>query len=250
MRRMGVMAVALAATIAVGCNRSDNRAANDSTAVGTAGRDNANISSGDRDFVRDVATMNMAEIELSRTALQRSPSADVKKFAQMMVNDHPPAGDKLKAFASQHQIELPAQLDDKHRDLREKLAAKQGLDFDKEYADAMVDGHQDFVDKLESRIDKDTLSKWKAGRDSARDDINVNPNAASPNAANRAPAKPGTVNPDPDAKVVATAVTAERSDNPVTMGLNQWAAETYAVAFAHLEAAKALRDGVRKRSTN
>jgi len=246
MRRLGVMAVALAATIAVGCNRSDNRAANDSTAVGTAGRDNANISSGDRDFVRDAATMNMAEIELSRTALQRASGADVKKFAQMMVNDHPAAGDKLKAFASQHQIELPAQLDDEHRDLREKLAGKQGLEFDKEYADAMVDGHQDFVDKLESRIDKDTLSKWKAGRTATGDDMY----AANPNAANRAPAKPDTVNPDPDAKVEATAVTAERSDNPVTMGLNQWAAETYPVAFAHLEAAKALRDGVRKRSTN
>lgn len=249
MRRMGVMAMALAATIAVGCNSSDNRAANDSTAVGTAGRDNGNVSSGDRDFVRDVATMNMAEIELSRTALQRSASADVKKFAQMMVNDHPPAGDKLKAFASQHQIEVPAQLDEEHRELRDKLAAKQGLEFDREYADTMVDGHQDFVDKLESRIDKDTLSKWKAGRDTTRADVNE-PNVVNPNAANRAPAKPGAVNPDKDAEVEATAVTAERSDNPVTMGLNQWAAETYPVAFAHLEAAKALRDGVRKRSTN
>jgi putative membrane protein len=239
--------------IAVGCNSSDNRTAND-TAVGTAGRaDNANnnVSAGDRDFVRDVATMNMAEIELSRTALQRSASADVKKFAQMMVNDHPPAGDKLKAFASQHQIEVPAQLDEKHRDLREKLTAKQGLDFDKDYADAMVDGHQDFVDKLESRIDKDTLSKWKAGRDADRTDMSP----ANPNATNRSPAKPNAAertaaNRDNDAKVEATAVTAERSDNPVTMGLNQWAAETYAVAYAHLEAAKALQDGVRKRSTN
>lgn len=244
MRRMGVMAVALAAVIAVGCNSSDNKAANDSTAVGTAGRDNANISAGDRDFVRDVATMNMAEIELSRAALQRGAGADVKKFAQMMVNDHPAAGDKLKAFASQHQIEVPAQLDDKHRDLREKLMAKQGLDFDKDYADAMVDGHQDFVDKLESRIDKDTLSKWKAGRDGVRDDVTTR------NPAAKSPENHGGANPDKDAKVEATAVTAERSDNPVTMGLNQWAAETYPVAFAHLEAAKALRDGVRKRSTN
>jgi putative membrane protein len=242
MRRMGVMAVALAATIAVGCNRSDNRAANDSTAVGTAGRD-GNISSGDRDFVRDVANMNMAEIELSREALQRGAGADVKKFAQMMVNDHPAAGDKLKALATQHQIDVPAQLDDKHRDLREDLVKKQGLDFDKAYADAMVDGHQDFVDKLESRIDKDTLSKWKAGRDTAYDDKAARPTT-------RTPETHGGANPDKDARVEATAVTAERSDNPVTMGLNQWAADTYAVAFAHLEAAKALRDGVRKRSTN
>jgi putative membrane protein len=224
---MGVMAVALAAVVAVGCNSSDNRTANDSPTVGTAGRADNTVGNGDRDFIRDVATMNLAEIELSRTALQRGGSADVKKFAQMMVNDHPGAGDKLKAFASQHQIEVPAQLDEKHLDLREKLATKQALEFDKDYADAMVDSHQDFVDKLESRIDKDRLSQWKAGRNGDR-----------------------AANPHPEAKVEAALVTAERSDNPVTMGLNQWAAETYPVAYAHLEAAKALRDGVRKRSTN
>ena len=218
MRGMGVFAVALAATLVVGCNK-DNAARNDST-VGTAGRAD-NIRGADRDFVKDAAISNMAEIELSRTALDRSPSADVKKFAQMMVDDHPAAGDKLKAVAAQHNLDVPAGLDDKHRDLRDKIAGKQGLEFDKDYAEAMVDGHQAFVDKLEARIDKDTLSKWKAsfvGKDTA--------------------------------KVEAVAIAAEKSDSLTTFALNQWAAETYPVAYAHLEAAKALRDGVKKRSTD
>ena len=240
MRRLSVMAAALAAVVAVGCNSSDNRAANGS-AVGTAGRAENSVSSGDRDFVRDVAVMNMAEIELSRTALQKAAGADVKKFAQMMIDDHPPAGDKLKAVAAQHRIEVPAQLDDKHREHGEKLAAKQGLEFDKDYADAMVDGHQDFVDKLESRIDKDTLSKWRASRD------NTAHGTATGTAHGSATANPPA---NPDAKVEAAAVTAEKSDDPATMAINQWAAQTYPVAYAHLEAAKALRDGVKKRSTN
>jgi putative membrane protein len=227
MRRMGVMALALAATIAVGCNRSENRAA-DSPAVGTAGRADSSVSMGDRDLVRDVAHMNMAEVELSRNALQRASDVNVKKFAQMMVDDHTKAGDSLKTIAAQHNIELPLQLDDKHRDLGEKLSTKQGLEFDKEYADAMVDGHQDFVNKLESRIDRDTLSKWKAEYERRTGD-----------AKERA-----------EAEVKAVAVTAEKSDNPVTQALNQWAADTYPVAFAHLQAAKDMRDGVRKRSTN
>jgi putative membrane protein len=225
---MGVMAMALAAAMAVGCNNSGNRTANDTgAAVGTAGRDGA-VGIGDRDFIRDVATMNMAEIELSRTALQRAADGNVKKFAQMMVDDHTGAGDKLKAFASQHNVELPAQLDDKHRDIGEKLNAKQGLEYDKEYAEAMVQGHEDLVDKLESRIDKDTLSKWKADYER----------------------KTGDAKERTEAEVKATAVTAEKSDNPITQGLNQWAADTYPVAFAHLQAAKDMRDGVRKRSTN
>jgi putative membrane protein len=223
---MGVMALALAATIAVGCNRSENKAANDTTpgTAGTAGRADNGVSAGDRDFVRDVATMNMAELDLSRTALNRAADTNVKKFAQMMVDDHTAAGDKLKAVASQHNIEVPAQLDDKHQDKGQKISEKQGLEFDKAYADAMVDGHQDFVDKLESRIDKDTLSKWKARH------------------TNHATGE--------KAEVEATAVTAEKSDNPITQSINQWAAETYPVAYAHLQAAKDMRDGVRKRSTN
>ena len=227
MRRMGVMALALAATLAVGCNRSENKAA-DGSAVGTAGRAESGVSAGDRDFVKDVATLNMAEMELSRTALQRAADANVKKFAQMMVDDHTTAGDKLKAFATQHNIEFPAQLDDKHRDAGQKLNEKQGLDFDKDYADQMVQGHENFVDKLESRIDKDTLSKWKAEH-----------NRRTGDKAERS-----------DAEVKAVAVTAEKSDNPITQSLNQWAADTYPVAFAHLQAAKDMRDGVRKRSTN
>jgi len=217
---MGVMAVALAAVLAVGCNKTDKRAA-DNSAIGTAGRADNGVSAGDRDLVKDVSAMNMAEIELSQTALQKSASADVQKFAQMMVTDHTGAGDKLRTVASQHQIETAAQIDDKHRDLRDKLASKQGLDFDKDYMDAMVDGHNDLLDKLESRIDKDTLSKFKSsyvGKDTA--------------------------------KVEAVTVTAEKSDDPITMAINDWAAQTYPVAYAHREAAKALRDAVKKRSTN
>jgi len=219
MRGMGVFAVALAATLVAGCNK-ENAARNDST-VGTAGRVDGNVRDADRAFVKDAAIANMAEIELSRSALDRSPSADVKKFAQMMVDDHPAAADKLKALATQHNLEVPAELDDKHRDLREKLAAKQGLDFDKDYAEAMVEGHQAFTDKLEARIDRDTLSKWK--------ETFVGKNTA---------------------EVKAVAIAAEKSDNPITFALNQWAAETYPVAYAHLEAAKAMRDGVKKRSTD
>ena len=224
MKNAGFAVTALALALTVGCNK-DNGSTTSGTAngsaVGTAGRADSGVSSGDRDFVRDVATMNTAEIELAKLATARATGADVKQFAQMMVTDHNGAGEKLKMYASQHNIEVPAQLDDKHRDLSTNLAEKQGLEFDRAYADAMVDAHQDFVDKLESRIDKDTLSRATADNKNG-----------------------------PDASVKATAVSAEKSDNPNTMALNEWAAATYPVAYAHLQAAKDLRDGVRKRSTN
>jgi putative membrane protein len=219
MKNAGLAAAAFALALSLGCNR-DNASTTNGT-VGTAGRADSGISSGDRDFVRDVATMNMAEIEIARLASAQAAGADVKQFAQMMVTDHNGAGEKLKMYASQRNIEVPAQLDDKHRDLNKKLSEKQGLEFDRAYADAMVDAHQDFVNKLESRIDKDTLSRATVDNKNG-----------------------------PDARVKATTATAEKSDDPNTMALNEWAAATYPVAYAHLQAAKDLRDGVRKRSTN
>src|SRR3982751_107773 len=221
MKRTGLIAAAIALTLTAACNKDNtaNKNANGST-VGTAGRTDNSVSSGDRDFVRDVAAMNMAEIELGRLASQRAAGSEVKQFAQMVVTDHTQSGEKLKQFASQHGIEVPAQIEDKDRDLREKLSSKQGMDFDKEYADAMVDRHQALVDKLEARIDKNTITRGSSD----------NPNG-------------------PDGKVKAQAVLPEKSDDANTMALNEWAAATYPVAFAHMQAAKDLRDGVRKRST-
>jgi putative membrane protein len=228
MKRYGFLSVALAAALTVGCNSSDRKdtsAANPPAggAVGTAGSDN--VSSGDKDFVKDIASASIAEVELGRMALDKAVNPDVKKFAQMMVDDHTKANEELTTFASQNNIAVPSAPDDKHNDLRDKLAQKTGAEFDKDYMDAMVDGHQDVADKLESRIDKDTLTKYKA---EARD--------ASGNKV--------------DTKVEATAVTPEKSDNPVTMGLNSWAAKTYPVVRAHLDAAKKLQDTVKKRMTN
>ena len=168
---------------------------------------------------------NLAEIQLGQLAVERAMTPSVKKFGQMMVDDHTKANEELTAFASQNNIPVPSAPDDKHNDLRDKLAQKTGADFDKDYMDAMVDGHQDVVDKLESRIDKDTLSKYKAeAQDASGKKV--------------------------DTKVVATAVTPEKSDNPVTMGLNSWAAKSYPVVSAHLEAAKKVQDTVKKRMTN
>jgi predicted outer membrane protein len=176
--------------------------------------------------VHDVAIANMAEIDLGRLAVERGSTAETKQFAQMMVDDHTAAGDKLKTVATQYNIEIPAQVDDKHQGVHEKLAAKQALDFDKDYADKMVDGHQDFVDKLESRIDKTKLSDWKS---------------------KHASAVPGKV---AEEKGEAVAIIPEKSDNTITASINQWAADTYPTAWAHLQAAKDLQNNLKKRTTN
>ena len=227
MKRMCFLSLALTAALTVGCRGDDRsaRTANPETGkpVGTSGA--ADVSRADQDFVKDAVIAGMAEIELGRMAQQKGMNANVKKFGQMMIDDHTKAGNALKSIATENRIDVPAQVDDDHKDKAEKLAAKTGADFDRDYAEMMVDGHQAFIDKLESRIDKDTLSKWKAEHQ-------------EPATGKKVESKGETV-----------VVMAEKSDNPVTFRLNQWAADTYPRAFAHLQAAKDLQKGVARRTT-
>jgi hypothetical protein len=139
-----------------------------------------------------------------------------------MVDDHTKARDSLDAVASKHKLLTTALLDDKHRDLKEKLSGLKGAEFDRQYMEAMVDGHKDVLDKLEARVDKEKLADWKTQMKDAL-------------TAKREPA------------AAAVTVTPERSDDPITMDLNQWAADSYPVVARHLDRANTINDTLKKR---
>ena len=223
MKRGCFLSVALVAAMAAGgCGRDDRSAAvkpaGNPAPVGTSGTPKEDdVRRGDSNFMKDVVFANRAELNMARMAAERGSTPSVKKFAQMMITDHTKAVLALETLAKQHQLEFPVDEDKDHQEQGQKLAARQGLDFDRDYADMMVDGHQAMVDKLESRIDKDTLAAWKTRH--------VDPASGKKT----------------EAKGEALTVTPEKTDNPVTSGLDQWAAETYPVAFAHLQAARICR---------
>jgi len=102
-------------------------------------------------FVNDMAIAGMAEVELGRMAADRAASADVKAFGQMMVTDHSKANDELKQAAAQLNIQPTTQLDQKHRDLADRLSKLKGAEFDREYMTAMVQGHEEVLGKLRQR---------------------------------------------------------------------------------------------------
>lgn len=225
MRCAGYWAMVLVAAMGAGCNRSttsDVARDKDDKAIGTAGDvDRNRPTDGDQQFISDLAIAGMAEVKLGMLASETSRNAEVKKFGQMMVADHTKAGDALKTVAMGHAIVVPVDIDAKHRDLYDKLAKLQGAEFDREYMAAMVDGHGDVVDKLESRIDRDNLTDWKTkmadwleGRSTTHLETLV--------------------------------VTPEHSDNAASMAINQWAADAYPTVQGHLVAAKALKTTIDK----
>ena len=104
-------------------------------------------------FINDMTIVGLTEVQLGKLATERAASADVKAFGQMMVKDHSQAGDELKKVASQLKIQPPTQLDQKHKDLVDKLSKLQGAEFDREYVNAMVQGHQEVLGKVRARVE-------------------------------------------------------------------------------------------------
>jgi putative membrane protein len=198
--------------LVAGCNTSDRSAAEPDTPP-QPDRGHGVVTD-DAGFVHDIAIANMAEIALGKMAAERSSNAQIKVFGRMMVTDHTAAGEKLAAVASRHNMTVPAQLDQKHIDLLGRLSTLQGPEFDRAYMDAMVDGHVDVHDKLQSRVDKSSVADFSA---------KMGDRIAG--------------EPVPEASIT---VRPEKSDNPVTASVNQWAAETFPTVHKHLSDARQL----------
>ncbi|HYJ94571.1 MAG TPA: DUF4142 domain-containing protein [Vicinamibacterales bacterium] len=105
-------------------------------------------------FVKDLTIAGLAEVQLGKLAAERGASPDVKSFGQMMVKDHTQAANELKPIAMQLNVQQPTQVDQKHKDLADKLSKLQGSEFDREYINAMVMGHEEVAAKLRTRGEK------------------------------------------------------------------------------------------------
>ena len=226
MSRARLLCVMVATVLICGCSKNEVAKPEPST-VGTGGA-GADVKSDD-DFIKDVAAKNMAEIELSRMALTKTTNANIKIFAQQLIDDHGAAAEKLKSVVAAHSIAWPNQLDDKHRETANELAKKQGVDFEREYLKAMIEGHQDLAAKLESRLDVQSLAAWKTA------------------AAGRTQSQ---ALPQPNADMRDVAVRPNQGGSEITTKINQWAADTYPVTHKHLDNARALENEVKKGSTD
>jgi len=100
----------------------------------------------DREFMEKAAKMSMSEAAISRVAVARTTNPEVRRFAQMMVQDHESAMKHLTELASTRGVALPAK--DPTPEKWEKRDAK---DFDKAYLDQMIDDHEKAVKLFEKQ---------------------------------------------------------------------------------------------------
>ncbi|NMZ81258.1 DUF4142 domain-containing protein [Pseudomonas mandelii] len=129
-----------------------------STSMGTAFAATSN------DFVDNAAAGGIAEIETSRLALEKSSSADIKKFANMMITDHSKANDELAALAKKNDIEVPDETT-LVKKAKEKILDMRDESFDAAYANNQVKAHEDTIKLFEKQANTVTDDKVKGATD-------------------------------------------------------------------------------------
>jgi len=102
----------------------------------------------ERRFVNKAADHGKTELALAELATQQASNAEVKSFAQKLIEDHKMVNDELTSLAGQKNVKLDD--DDPQEDRHYKrLAKKSGMEFDQEFVEMMVDMHEDDVKMFE-----------------------------------------------------------------------------------------------------
>ena len=119
-------------------------AAKDAVA-GAVGTVNAVLTTSTPSFVQAVAMGDMYEIEASKIAVTRARSADVKTFAQGMIDAHAGTTKALKA-ALMHagmNIPMPTDFDARHKGLLDDLKGAKAEDFDGRFIAQQENAHNE-----------------------------------------------------------------------------------------------------------
>ena len=128
MKFMAFAVLASAALMASGTASAQQEKEKQSGATSASQKSDKVGSNTDANRLKDLAQANMAEIEAGKLAAQKAQGAEVKKFAQRMVDDHSKQLEVIKKLAQAKAIELPTAPDAKHEGAMKKLQSASGED--------------------------------------------------------------------------------------------------------------------------
>jgi len=172
--------LALALVIA-GCNKNENvsEATNSATAdAGNFASDTGNAISNAADGVKEALTptptgqefadtaakSDAFEIASAKLAKEKAASADIKRFAAMMIEDHTASTTKVKKAAGEASPKITPDptLTDSQNGKLDDLRKLSGGEFDKEYASQQVDAHQSALSLMTDYADHGDVASLKA----------------------------------------------------------------------------------------
>jgi putative membrane protein len=131
------------------------RAQSSTAPATTKAEDASKLDRSDCKMLEDLAQGNMAEVDAGKMALEKSQNAEVKKFAQQMVDDHTKALGEVQALATAKNVTLPDGAGAMAKTKATALKALSGSLFDKEYAKRAGVGDHESTVKLLQKMQKD-----------------------------------------------------------------------------------------------
>lgn len=117
----------------------------------------------DKDFVTSAERGGKAEVEVAQDALTHATNADVKAFAQKLVDDHTKANEELTQFGTSHGLTAASEIEGKMKEAKERLMKLTGKNFDQAFVKQMIDDHTETIKAFEDESAKGTdadLKSW------------------------------------------------------------------------------------------
>lgn len=106
------------------------------------------------EFVEYAASSGRMEMQMSKLALENAESNEVKELAQMILNDHERADNKLQELGQQNNWHIPTGMFDEHKQMIAQLNSSDKSGFDKRYLQHMLKGHAQAIAIFEQVAEK------------------------------------------------------------------------------------------------
>jgi len=141
------------------CNNTGNGAVSKAQIANDTRIDTLAISPGgilkaenDANFLIFAADVGSFEVQAGKLASHKSHNASVKRFADLMIKDHSAVNLEVDSLAAQKSVTLPTGLSNALKNEFAKLDTLTGKNFDIEYANFNVKGHQKVISRFEAVI--------------------------------------------------------------------------------------------------
>ena len=109
-------------------------------------------------FVAKVIDCNVSEKDFAEKAAKSADSADVRKYAQRLIDDHTKLNARATALARDLKIGVVTGTSKEHKEALLKLTTSTGRDFDRAFVRHMVKGHEEAIKMFETQA-KGTTNK-------------------------------------------------------------------------------------------
>ena len=143
-----------------GCAQTQRAA--DTTVAAAKAQVNPTLSTTDATFMTEATRGGLAEVQLGQLTQRNGHSAAVKRFGQRMIEDHGRANQQMLALAQRKEITPPSTMGAEQQRIYDDLAKLRGNAFDRAYARAMVQDHEEDLRAFQNEAQNGTDPDVKA----------------------------------------------------------------------------------------